>query len=43
MSEGESLPEVLHHVSGSRCEGGAVRRSVYTLREEKEPERVTPM
>ncbi|CAD0204218.1 unnamed protein product [Chrysodeixis includens] len=38
----ESLPEVLHHVS-NRYEGGAIRRSVYTLKELKEPERVTPM
>lgn len=42
MSEGDSLPEVLHHIS-SRWEGGAIRRAVYTVREEKDPERVTPM
>ncbi|CAG9559232.1 unnamed protein product [Danaus chrysippus] len=39
----ELLPEVLHHTPGTRYEGGAIRRSVYTVKEEKEPERVTPM
>lgn len=42
-SEVETLPEVLHHLPSSRFEGGAIRRSVYTLKEEKEPERTTPM
>ncbi|CAH2238887.1 jg13695 [Pararge aegeria aegeria] len=43
ISEVESLPEVLHHVAAHRYEGGAIRRSVYTVKEEKEPERATPM
>lgn len=42
VSEGESLPEVLHHIS-SRFAGGAIKRFVYTLKEENEPGRITSM
>ncbi|GBP31309.1 Potassium channel subfamily K member 18 [Eumeta japonica] len=29
------LPEVLHHVSGMRCEGGAIRRTTFNQKEHK--------